>query len=127
MARAARRKKRGLALPMPHKWHWTFARGSFMLRGMYAQHLIKRSLGTVEAQARVGALRRARPDLHRTGLAAAVCEEFGFREAGGVAQTSGCLSALRALERVGRFVCRRRGRRAGVACAAGRRRRPECR
>ena len=68
---------------------------------MYVQHLIKRSLGTVEAQARVGALRRARPGLHRTGLAAAVCEEFGFREARGVAQTSGCLSALRALERVG--------------------------
>ncbi len=103
---------------MPHKWHWTFACGLFMLRGMYAQHLIKRSLGTVEAQARVEALRRARPDLHRTGLAAAVCEEFGFRDARGVVQTSGCLSALRALERVG-SVRLPAARTAGGSCVRG--------
>ncbi len=89
-----------------------------MLRGMYVQHLIKRSLGTVEAQARVEALRRAHPDLHRTGLAGAVCEEFGFHDARGVAQTSGCLSALRALERVG-SVRLPAARTAGGSCVRG--------
>ena len=41
-------------------------------------------------------------ELHRTGLAGRVCEEFGFFDARGRAQVGGCLAALRALERAGR-------------------------
>ena len=42
-------------------------------------------------------------ELHRTGLAGRLCEEFGFFDARGRAQVSGCLAALRVLERAGRL------------------------
>ena len=69
---------------------------------MHVQHQIKRNLSTPAAWARIEALQRGDAELHRTGLAGLLCEEFGFHDARGRAQTSGCLAALRALERAGK-------------------------
>ena len=70
---------------------------------MDAQHQIKRSLNAPEALERVEAMLRDDGQLHRTGLARRVCEEFGFFDARGRAQVGGCLAALRALEHAGRI------------------------
>ena len=71
---------------------------------MDKQHQIKRTLaqpGSIEA------IRRVLADTvhqHRSALARAVCEQFGFLDARGRAQTGGCVKALRELERAGHFV-----------------------
>ena len=70
---------------------------------MDAQHQIKRNLNAPAALERIEAMIREDAELHRTGLAGRVCEEFGFFDARGRAQVSGCLAALRALERAGRI------------------------
>lgn len=67
-----------------------------------AQHLISRSLNAPAAVERVEALLKEDGELHRTGLARRLCAEFGFFDARGRAQVSGCAAALRALERAGR-------------------------
>ena len=72
------------------------------MRWVDAQHQIKRTLNEPAALERVEALMREHGELHRTGLARRVCEEFGFFDAGSRAQIGGCLAALRALERAGR-------------------------
>ncbi len=83
-----------------------------------AQHQIKRCLSTVESVARVSAMIESAPGIHRTELARGVCEEFGFRDARGRPQTSGCLAALRGLERGGllRLPAARTG---GGSCVRG--------
>ena len=68
-----------------------------------AQHQIKRTLNAAAALERIEAMIREDAELHRTGLAGRVCEEFGFFDARGRAQVGGCLAALRALERGGRI------------------------
>ena len=68
-----------------------------------AQHQIARSLKAPGARERVEAMVRENGQLHRTGLARRVCEEFGFFDARGRAQVGGCLVALRALERAARI------------------------
>ena len=73
------------------------------MRLVDAQHQIKRSLNAPAALKRIEALLREDAQLHRTGLAARLCEEFGFFDARGRAQVGGCLAALRALERAGRI------------------------
>ena len=70
---------------------------------MDAQHQIKRNLNAPAAVERIEAMIREDAELHRTGLAGRLCEEFGFFDARGRAQVSGCLAALRALERAGRI------------------------
>ena len=74
-----------------------------MVRRMEAQHQIKRSLSTPAGLERVEAVMRKDAELHRTGLAGRLCEEFGFFDARGRAQVGGCLAALRVLERAGRL------------------------
>ena len=81
-----------------------------------AQHQIKRTLNAAWALERVEALIRHDGELHRTGVARRVCEEFGFFDARGRAQVGGCLAALRELERAGR-VGLPRARTRGGSCA----------
>ncbi len=72
-----------------------------MLCGMLIQNQIKRTLST---PANIAYLRQM-PDTadirHRTDLAQRVCGQFGFQYARGQLQVSGCLKALRELERSG--------------------------
>lgn len=92
---------------------------------MRAQSQIKRTLSESEGLARVHALMREAPPAHRTALADRVCAAFGFVDASGRFQQSGCLKALRALERAGQLVLppartapgRRRVRQLGHAVA----------
>lgn len=86
------------------------------MRLVDAQHQIKRILNADGALERVETLIRADAELHRTGLARRVCEEFGFFDARGRAQIGGCLAALRALEHAGR-VRLPRARTGGGSCA----------
>ena len=72
------------------------------MRLVDAQHQIKRTLNTAAALERVESMIREDSELHRTGVAGLVCEEFGFFDARGRAQVGGCLAGLRALERAGR-------------------------
>jgi hypothetical protein len=44
------------------------------------------------------------PDFHRSDLAGDVCERFGFYDARGRPQVSGCVKALRQLEAAGHFI-----------------------
>lgn len=70
---------------------------------MEAQNQIKRTLSSPHALAWI-AQQLARGDVvHRTALAQRVCAQFGFRDARGREQLSGCLRALRELERTGGF------------------------
>lgn len=68
---------------------------------MESQNQIKRSLSAPEAIEHVRALLSGEAVVHRTQLAEAVCERFGFYDARGRAQVAGCLKALRELECVG--------------------------
>ncbi|AGA34544.1 putative transposase [Thioalkalivibrio nitratireducens DSM 14787] len=70
---------------------------------MWEQSQIKRTLSAPANLARVQALIREAPELHRTGLADRVCATLGFLDARGRVQRAGCLKALRALERAGRI------------------------
>lgn len=54
-------------------------------------------------RAYIGRLLEHNDILHRSELAARVCEQFGFYDARGQAQRSGCLKALRELEAAGHW------------------------
>ena len=71
---------------------------------MEKQHQIKR---TLERQESIEMVRRLLDgDTHetRSSLARAVCAHFGFLNPRGIAQSGGCVKALRELERAGHFV-----------------------
>ena len=70
---------------------------------MFAQNQIKRTLSEPRNLVRVRALMREAPEAHRTALADRVCVTFGFVDATGRAQRSGCLKALRTLDRSGQL------------------------
>jgi len=72
-----------------------------MLWGMFIQNQIKRTLSTPANTDYVRQLLKRADIRHRTDLAKRVCEQFGFYDAGGQIQISGCVKALRALERAG--------------------------
>lgn len=72
--------------------------------GMKTQNQIKRTLSRPAEVAYIRGLLENTPDFHRGDLAGAVCERFGFYDARGCPQVSGCLKALRELEAAGHFV-----------------------
>ena len=71
---------------------------------MHVQHQIKRTLLDASALEQVRALAREDGVAHRSALAQRVCERFGFIDARGRPQRSGCSKALRELERAGHIV-----------------------
>lgn len=68
---------------------------------MVVQNQIKRTLS--REMDRLHAVMRREKFAHRTALADRVCWEFGFHDARGRGQRSGCLKALRELEQKGRI------------------------
>jgi hypothetical protein len=70
---------------------------------MDTQRQIKRTLSQPAAIASVQELLGHHGVRHRTALADALCERFGFYDARGAPQRAGCLKALRELEAAGRF------------------------
>ncbi len=74
---------------------------SGILLGMDTQTQVKRTLSQPAAIAYVRELLGRRGVRHRTALADAVCERFGFYDARGAPQRAGCLKALRELEAAG--------------------------
>lgn len=81
---------------------------------MVVQNQIKRTLS--RELERLQALMRRERFAHRTALADRVCGDFGFHDARGQVQRSGCLKALRELEASGQIrlpAPRRRGKRCG--------------
>jgi hypothetical protein len=97
---------------------------------MNIQNQIKRTLSQAENTEYVSRLLGGKEFFSRSELADAVCEHFGFYDARGLRQRSGCVKALRELEAAGRFVLpamrsrnggeRYSPRRAGEAIAAPR-------
>jgi hypothetical protein len=83
------------------------------------QHQLKRTLCAPQALERVRALIDGTSDVHRTALAERVCAAFGFIDARGRAQRSGCLKALREFERAGHLVLPAPRTRPGPARARG--------
>jgi len=71
---------------------------------MNIQNQIKRALSEPASIEYVCGLLECNQSLHRSGLAEAVCEQFGFYDARGRKQSNGCLKALRELEHAGYFV-----------------------
>lgn len=71
---------------------------------MEKQHQIKRTLAQSDAIEAICSLLDSRADSTRSAFVGAVCGHFGFVDARGKAQTSGCIKALRELERGGHFV-----------------------
>jgi Domain of unknown function (DUF4338)/Transposase DNA-binding/Transposase Tn5 dimerisation domain len=71
---------------------------------MIKQNQIKRVLALSDSLATVRQMVAAGVAGNRAALANAVCERFGFYSPKGLAQTSGCVKALRELERAGHFV-----------------------
>ena len=67
------------------------------------QNQIKRTLAEPESIEYVRRLLESNRLAHRSELAVVVCERFGFHDARGWAQVSGCLKALRELEGHGHF------------------------
>jgi hypothetical protein len=74
-----------------------------ILLRMDTQTQVKRTLSQPAAIAYVQELLRRHGVRHRTALADAVCEHFGFYDARGAPQRAGCLKALRELEAAGGF------------------------
>jgi len=72
-------------------------------RGMNTQNQIKRTLSQPTNVGYVRELLECNQFLHRSELAEAVCTKFGFLDARGRRQRSGCLKALRELEGAGHF------------------------
>ena len=68
---------------------------------MQTQHQIKRTLSEPTGIAYICRLLEHNDIPHRNELAARVCDAFGFYDARGQAQRSGCLKALRELEATG--------------------------
>ncbi len=71
---------------------------------MKTQHLIKRKLSRPESITIIREILEQHDSLTRSRIAELVCERFLFYNAWGKPQRSGCLKALRELERVGHFV-----------------------
>ena len=67
------------------------------------QNQIKRVLAQSEAIASVQRMLKEAPAIHRSELASRVCDHFGFHDARGDRQLSGCLKALRELADQGAF------------------------
>jgi hypothetical protein len=72
-------------------------------RGMNTQNQIKRTLSQPAAIAYVAGVLHAHAYVHRSALAAVLCEHFGFYDVRGHKQRDGCLKALRELEAAGHF------------------------
>ena len=70
---------------------------------MMIQNQILGTLRKPDSERRLGAILRREPTAGRIGIARRVCEEFGFLDARGMPQLSGCLKALGAVERSGRI------------------------
>jgi len=70
---------------------------------MDPQHQIKRTLSRADSVEVVRGMLWSQPWPHRSAVASAVCERFGFYDARGRPQSSGCVKALRELEAVGHF------------------------
>ena len=70
---------------------------------MNTQNLIKRKLAEPTSIEFVCGLLKNNTILHRSELAKYLCEQFGFYDARGQKQESGCLKALRELEAAGHF------------------------
>ena len=70
---------------------------------MKTQNLIKRKLSQPESVVVVQQILEDNREAPRSAIAQRVCEHFEFFNAWGRPQKSGCLDALRELERVGRF------------------------
>jgi hypothetical protein len=71
---------------------------------MNTQNQIKRTLSKPTGIEYICGLLEGNGIIHRSGLAAAVCGQFGFHDPRGQEQLSGCLKALRELEAAGHFV-----------------------
>jgi len=71
---------------------------------MDKQHQIKRTLSEPDSVEQVRSLLATGSFAHRSALAVAVCERFGFHGPGGQPQTASCLKALRELEAAGHFL-----------------------
>ena len=71
---------------------------------MEVQSQIKRTLSEPDSIKIVRGLLREDGDAYRSTFADAVCRRFGFHDARGRVQRSGCMVALRELERLGHFV-----------------------
>jgi len=71
---------------------------------MDAQNQIKRTLTRSSSLERVRTLIDEGTVAHRSELAKTICEQYGFHDARGKVQLSGCLKALRELEADGHFV-----------------------
>ena len=71
---------------------------------MDRQNQIKRTLSSPEGLVRLQSILHESAAVHRTALAIQVCTAFGFMNARGQAQRSGCLKALRELERAQHIV-----------------------
>ena len=70
---------------------------------MDAQHQIKRTLSGADSVSTVRELLESQSFPHRSAVAAAVCERFGFYDRGGRPQCASCVKALRELEAAGHF------------------------
>ena len=68
---------------------------------MDTQHQIKRTLSEADSVETVRSLLASQSFAHRSAVAVAVCERFGFYDAGGRPQTASCVKALRELEAAG--------------------------
>jgi hypothetical protein len=87
---------------------------------MDKQHQIKRTLSRADSVERVRALLASGSFPHRSAVAAAVCERFGFYDAGGRPQTASCVKALRELEAAGQITLpAAAGRRTGPGAPRG--------
>ena len=71
---------------------------------MEIQNQIKRALSGANSIQIIRQLLTERTDRYRSTFADAVCQHFGFHDARGRLQRSGCIKALRELERSGHFV-----------------------
>jgi hypothetical protein len=74
-----------------------------MLWGMFIQNQIKRTLSIPANTEHLRQLLQRADIRHRTDLAKRVCEQFGFYDAGSQIQISGCVKALRQLEKAGQI------------------------
>jgi hypothetical protein len=71
---------------------------------MFIQNQIKRTLSTPANTEYIRQLLENEEILHRTDLATRVCKQFKFYDARGQIQLSGCVKALRQLEKAGHII-----------------------
>jgi len=85
------------------------------------QSQIKRTLSEPDSIEIVRGLLSEDGDAYRSTFADAVCRRFGFHDARGRVQRSGCMVALRELERLGHFVLRAASARGAKGARSARR------